>query len=198
MAWCKGPGARKPRLPMPVSQRTTFWDFDFYRILYGSPPWESLLFGFSTFWGQKVPFLGSKNDQKPRFSNPGPNVHQNRSGGSIFFGGGRRRYENFWALVWSFYDKKLPFLGSKNDQKPGFSNPGPNVHRNRDFNILAICPGPGKWAPWGPQGPQRDGAVGGDCYCLGWRLYGVVFIGMGWCNGPVGGCRGGFYWYGVV
>ena len=27
--WCKGPGARAPpRLPMPVSQRTNFWDFD--------------------------------------------------------------------------------------------------------------------------------------------------------------------------
>ena len=45
--------------------------------------------------------------------------------------GGRRRYEFFWALVWSFHDKKIPFLGSKNDPKPRFSNPGPNVHRNR-------------------------------------------------------------------
>ena len=34
--------------------------------------------------------------------------------------------------------------------------------------------------PLGPQGPQRDGAVGGDFYCLGWRLYGVIFIGRGW------------------
>ena len=119
-------------------------------------------------------------------------------GGSKIFGGGRRRYENCWALVWSFYDKKVPFLGSKNEQKPRFSNPGPNVHRNRSGKILGtgcagircagialghiptpgmapvntgICPGagkwgpgagkwvrgPGKWAPWGPQGPQRAG-----------------------------------------
>ena len=41
--------------------------------------------------------------------------------------------------------------------------------------------------PLGPQGPQGEGAVGGDFYCLGWRLYGVIFIGMG-----------GFYWYGVT
>ena len=36
-----------------------------------------------------------------------------------------------WAVVWSFYVEKVPFWVSKNDQKPRFSNPGPNVHRNR-------------------------------------------------------------------
>ena len=44
------------------------------------PPGASLFFGFSTFTDEKVPFLGSKNDQKHRFSNPGPNVHRNLSG----------------------------------------------------------------------------------------------------------------------
>ena len=42
------------------------------------------------------------------------------------------------------------------------------------------CPGAREMGPLGPKGPQREEAVGGDFYCLGWRLYGVIFIGMGW------------------
>ena len=40
-------------------------------------------------------------------------------------------------------------------------------------------PNPPAPDPPGPQGGRGEGAVGGDFYCLGWRLYGVIFLGMG-------------------
>ena len=38
------------------------------------------IFGFCTLTGKNDRFLVTKNDQKPRFSNSGANVHRNRSG----------------------------------------------------------------------------------------------------------------------
>ena len=93
------------------------------------------IFGFSTY-RRKNNVLGTKKRPKTMIFEPRPQCSPKPVRGSKIFGGGRRRYENYWALVWSFHDKKVAFLGSKNEQKPRFSNPGPNVHRNRSGKIL--------------------------------------------------------------
>ena len=89
---------------------------------------------------KKVPFLGSKKGQQTWFSNPGPNVHQNPvrgpemgPAGLVATTSGCRfpAFFSFFSEILRFFVKKVPFLGSKKGQKPRFSNPGPNVHRNR-------------------------------------------------------------------
>ena len=63
-----------------------------------------------------------------------------------------------WAIFWDFdLDEKVSFLVSKTDKKPRFSNPGPNVHRNRSGGVRAC--GVAHRPVWWPHRPLCGGHV---------------------------------------
>ena len=139
MAWCKATGAPSPfeKSQKPGffhffgSKKTIFSRFHYDREVRGACPVIFVKYGIFPKPSKSARQAGfcvfpEKKLGGNRHFVPGPQCRPEPGSGRpacIFF----RR--DFWIL--HFYDEKVQFLGSKNDQKPRFSDPDPNVHQNR-------------------------------------------------------------------
>ena len=99
---CPGPARGRPAC---VFFRRHFWIFDFYR--------------------RKSTVLGVKKRPKTSIFEPRPQCSPKPVRGSIFFGGGRRRYENCWALVFVILQQKSTVFRVQKRPKTSMFEPRP-------------------------------------------------------------------------